>query len=155
LKVARFCAQANARFSFADKCELLSRLPFDRTIFSKLAKIGADSRLHEPEIQNLLPANYSLVYVLARLDDQQLEAAIVENIIHPKAKRAEVVKWIRSRRVAELGASEIRPNWNELHFTSLRAAWHKAHELRRLWLSAPASVRQRFVIDVLEMRCAP
>src|SRR5215204_6241098 len=74
--VAGLCAGANKELSRKEKKEFYSGLPFGRTVFCKLARIGSDPRLHQEGIDKLLPANYSMQYEITKLTDEELQAAI-------------------------------------------------------------------------------
>lgn len=50
MNIARLCAEASARLTARQKSELMARLPFGEVTFSKFVQIGADTRLHTPEI---------------------------------------------------------------------------------------------------------
>src|SRR5215208_8246590 len=84
--VASLCSGANKELSPAEKKEFYSKLPFDRTVFSKVARIGSDLRLHHEEIDKLLPANYSMQCEITKLADYAMKAAIDQGVIHSRAK---------------------------------------------------------------------
>jgi hypothetical protein len=88
--VAAACHDANDRLSPKEKQKLLgSALPFGKATFVKLAKIGGDERL--VPIAAKLPSNFSIIYEIALLSDEQLEKAVGSEVIHPKVRRAEIV----------------------------------------------------------------
>jgi hypothetical protein len=97
-EMSRLCAEADQRLDDDDKKELIARLPFDRTRFVKLTKIGRDQRLQEPQIRPLLPDHHTILYELAGLTDDELKAAVETKSIHPKMKRAELTTWVKTRR---------------------------------------------------------
>jgi hypothetical protein len=84
-----------------DKKELIARLPFDRTRFVKLAKVGRDQRLQDPHIRPLLPDHHTMLYELAGLTDDELSAAVETKIVHPEMKRAALTAWVKDRRGEE------------------------------------------------------
>ncbi len=96
--IAHLCAEANAQLTTAQKAELIACLPFRPATFSKLAKIGADTRLSAPEVQTLLPPHYTTTYAVASLSDEELKEAIAEKIIYPDMQRAELQKWRNAHR---------------------------------------------------------
>ena len=150
-EVARLCHEAHKKLSSVEKRELFLQLPFDRTVFSKLAKIGADPRLRCPEIQELLPPSYSLQYELAKLDYRDFKAAFEEHIIHPRVRRAEFLKWAKCRQ--EGVHKEVEKKY-DAEFRKLRAAWIKSPKFRTAWEEVPVRVRKQFVTDVLQIRIA-
>jgi len=97
-EMSRLCAEADQRLDDDDKKELIARLPFDRTRFVKLAKIGRDQRLQDPQIRSLLPNHHTMLYELAGLTDDELRAAVETKIVHPEMKRAELTSWVKTRR---------------------------------------------------------
>jgi hypothetical protein len=101
-EMSRLCAEADQRLNDDDKKELIARLPFDRTRFVKLAKIGRDQRLQDPQIRPLLPDHHTILYELAGLTDDELKAAVETKIIHPEMKRAALTAWVKDRRGEEL-----------------------------------------------------
>jgi hypothetical protein len=101
-EMSRLCAEADQRLNDDDKKELIARLPFDRTRFVKLAKVGRDQRLQDPQIRPLLPDHHTMLYELAGLTDDELRAAVETKIIHPEMKRAALTAWVKDRRGEEL-----------------------------------------------------
>jgi hypothetical protein len=98
MEVARLCVEASNRLTAAQKLELIAKLPFGETTFSKLIQIGTDSRLHTPVVQRLLPADFTTIHAVALLKDEELSIAIAEKVIHPGMKRPELRRWCNSRR---------------------------------------------------------
>ena len=90
LDAASLCAQADEALSSAEKADLLAQLPFAAPTFSKLVKIGNDSRLRREDVRRHLPPSYSIIYEAALLSDGQLRQAIADGVLHPEAKRTEV-----------------------------------------------------------------
>jgi hypothetical protein len=88
LRLGHRCARAEKEFKKAAKEELLARLLFNKTNFSMFVRIGNDSRL--ASISELLPPSYSIIYEVAKLDDDKLDAAVKDGVIHPKATRKEI-----------------------------------------------------------------
>lgn len=116
MEVARLCAEASARLTAAQKSELMAHLPFRRATFSKLAQIGADSRLNAPEIQRLLPPHYTTMYAVTLLNDEELIQAFAEKVLHPDLKRVELQKWHSAlpRKVGRVPSSqEVVSDFND------------------------------------------
>jgi len=156
--VAGLCAGANKELSRKEKKEFYSGLPFGRTVFCKLARIGSDPRLHQEGIDTLLPANYSMQYEITKLTDEELQAAIDQNIIHTRAKRADLLDWIRARRETDSrrsqwlvqlrGVTEIKHE-DDVIMGAMKRAWDKAVELKACWRKANDDARERFIKKVL------
>jgi hypothetical protein len=98
MRVAKLCAEADACLTRGERLVLLKMLPFDRTRFEKLAKIGSDRRLADANVQSILPPHHSILYELANLNDAEFNAAVEQKVIHPKATRKEIVAWRKSLR---------------------------------------------------------
>jgi hypothetical protein len=97
MDVARLCAEANDALTADEKKELIQLLPFEQPTFSKLSQIGKDKRLHAPKVQKLLPPNFSFMYEVTQLDDEDLKVAIKQEVITPTAKRSDVEEFRRTR----------------------------------------------------------
>jgi len=97
-EVSGVCAEADEKLNDEEWEELLLQLPFDRTRFIKLARIGRDQRLQDPEIRPLLPNHHTIISELAGLTDDELKAAVEAKIVHPEMKRATLTNWVKDRR---------------------------------------------------------
>jgi hypothetical protein len=151
MDVARVCFEASERLTVSQKKELVQQLPFKEAAFSKLGRIGKDTRLHAPEVERLLPPHYSIVYLLTKLTDDELEAAVKEGVLNPDMKRADLQKWRRRGHVPEVNRAAIH---DEQAFANLEIAWSGARKLRVAWVRATDSARERFVREVLRVRPA-
>ena len=108
-EMSRLCAEADQRLNDDDKKELIARLPFDRTRFVKLAKVGRDQRLQDPQIRPLLPEHHTILYELAGLTDDELKAAVAAKVVNPEMKRAALTAWVKDReKKGDQPAIEIR-----------------------------------------------
>lgn len=71
------CAAANrawhAEPTRREKLKQLKDL-FPPSEFSKYAQIGADKRLKDPQLRELLPSKYSIIYAVKLLSDEELES---------------------------------------------------------------------------------
>ena len=101
LAVAKTCADANAQLHADEKRELLHELPFGASVFSKLAKIGADPRLKKQAVAKLLPPNYSTIYEVSHLSDTRLADAVRGKILTPQASRAQIVSFVQNQNGGE------------------------------------------------------
>jgi hypothetical protein len=98
MAVARLCAEARALLTAEERGQLLQKLPFGDSAFSKFVQIGSDPRLNTPEVCRLLPPHYTITYAVTLLTDQELHDAIAEKIIRPDMRRGELQTWRDSRR---------------------------------------------------------
>jgi hypothetical protein len=94
LETAALCAEAAKSLSDDDKTALVKKLDFSPAAFSKLVKIGDRKELQTNPIKTLLPPNYSIVYELAKLDDNDLKRAVSDGIVRPGMSRASLKQWI-------------------------------------------------------------
>src|SRR6266480_8165842 len=94
-KVAADCAAAKNELTRSERLELLERLPFGESMFSKLASIGADNRLNEH--QELLPPSISTLYLIQNMSNEQLEAAVTEGALRPDVTRDDLEEWTRGK----------------------------------------------------------
>jgi hypothetical protein len=95
VEVAKVCAEANNSLSPAEKKLLFEGLPFGQAVFSKLAAIGDDTRLHTPQMLKHLPPNYSIIYEVTHLEDKKLKAAVANKAITPSISRSEIVSLVK------------------------------------------------------------
>ena len=93
LETGRLCAEANSSLSPSQKKQLFARLPFGESTFSKLAKIGVQSRLQEDPVRQLLPPNFTIMYEAALLSDEQLKSAVDEGVLSPESSRVDLERW--------------------------------------------------------------
>jgi len=82
--------------SDCDRAELVKLLPFSKSLASRLAKIGSDSRLVSHA--KLLPSDATTMYYLSRLSDERFSALIEGGCIHPGMKRNEASAETRQER---------------------------------------------------------
>lgn len=60
-------------------------------------RIGQQPRLQETKVKALLPPNYSIVYEVAKLSPQELDAAIADQVITPTMARSDLGGWLSKR----------------------------------------------------------
>ena len=96
MAVAKSCSEAEANLLPEEKKELFAILPFGQSVFSKLVAIGNDKRLSRPRVQKLLPPSYSTLYEVSHLPDDKLKEAIAEEALTPKAKRSDIIAYLKS-----------------------------------------------------------
>jgi hypothetical protein len=120
MDVALVCAEANRQLG-ADRKRLIKALPFSQPTFSKLVHIGRDQRLYKADVQNLLPAGYSIIYEICQLKDDQLAKALDAGIIKPTLTRTELAHWLENE--------DIKPLWSTGDLTYIFAAIQLIKEL--------------------------
>jgi hypothetical protein len=168
LEVSKRCATADEQMPDDLRQQFYDSLPFDRTIFQKLAAIGRSPALHNPQVLPWLPPHYSILYAARNLTPAELDRAHKEKIITPDAKRAVVKEWVKNcrsdvatrdaaarPRVSEsptqVEATEPRISFSEERahdendFAALLDAWNTAPRLTSTWQKASEAVRQRFI----------
>ncbi len=101
LETAALCAEAAKSLGDDDKKALVKKLDFSPAAFSKLVKIGERKELQANPIKTLLPPNYSIVYELAKLGDDDLKRAVSDGIVSPSMSRASLKEWIGGGSKAE------------------------------------------------------
>lgn len=87
--VAEDCFFAKKDFTASEKRDLIARLPFGESMFSKLASIGGDKRLKEH--RDTLPPSISTMDILRKLSDEQFEIARTKGLVG--ATREDVKRW--------------------------------------------------------------
>jgi hypothetical protein len=94
MMVAEECYSAREELEDAsEKRDLIRRLPFGESMFSKLASIGGDKRLKEN--QALLSPSISTIDLIRKLPDDKFELAKKEKVLG--VTRDEMEEWIRSK----------------------------------------------------------
>ena len=114
MEVARLCVEASERLSPQERRELVDKLPFSGTVLSKLIKIGKNERLQAPEVQRLLPPNYTIIYSLAGLHKYDLNRAIAERVVGPDMRRIDLEKWITVNRAPNSSMDPICASANSI-----------------------------------------
>ena len=89
LVTAKHCADAARSLSPSDLTLLRQRLP-PKLDFSKMKKIGEDTRLYEPRIRARLPSCYTKLWELTFLSDDCLNRALESGLLHPAVPRDEL-----------------------------------------------------------------
>ena len=106
LKTACLCATAYQELKPEEKRELMGKLDFSASTFSKLAKIGGNDRLHAITNRPLLPPNFSIMYEVVKLKDDERQAAADDGILNPGMTRADLVAW-PSKHKGHSGKSKV------------------------------------------------
>lgn len=143
LDLAALCAQADKAVKKSGRDELIKKLCFHPTAFSKFVTIGNDSRLKG--IRDQLPAKYSIIYSIAKLDDKKFRSAIEKGVINPRVQRSEIRALASPPAEAEKGDTP-EP---KITFESLKAQWEKSGLSRKNWEKASGKVRKSFIDEVL------
>jgi hypothetical protein len=79
--VAEDCFVAKNDFTASEKRDLIARLPFGESMFSKLASIGGDKRLKEH--RELLPPSISTMDLLRKMSDEKFEIVRTKGLLKP------------------------------------------------------------------------
>ena len=116
IEVAKACAEANEALSSPEKKVLLDQLSFGEAVFSKLAAIGNDKRLHRPQILKSLPASYSVIYEVTHLGDKELNAAVADKTITPSVSRSEILFLRKGGKAAQRKPRIANVNTDKLAF---------------------------------------
>jgi hypothetical protein len=98
LETAKICAEAEKKLNANEKAKLFKDLIFSKATFSKLAKVGSQTRLLSENVKPLLPPNYSILYDIAKLSERDLGQAIKDGIINPNMSRADLEAWAAEQR---------------------------------------------------------
>jgi hypothetical protein len=80
---------------------LKDELPFSDSVLKKLLAIGRDARLRKANLYKLLPPNYSIIYEVTQLEDEELQTAVMEGEISPRMRRAPFIAWRNDHRGGE------------------------------------------------------
>jgi hypothetical protein len=95
LETAALCAEAkNSLTKDDDRKALVEKLDFSPAAFSKLVTIGECKALQSAPVKALLPPNYSIVYELAKLEDEDLKRAVSDGVVSPSMSRASLKEWM-------------------------------------------------------------
>lgn len=98
LETARLCAEADKNLRSSEKSKLYDALDFNKATFSKLVKIGKQKHLHDEKVKPMLPPNYTVVYELAKLSEEDLGVAIRDKVVNPNMTRGELDAWLSERK---------------------------------------------------------
>lgn len=108
LETAKICAEAEKKLNADDKTKLYKNLIFSKATFSKLAKVGSQSRLLSEDVKPLLPPNYSILYDIAKLPEKELRQAIKDGIINPNMSRADLEAWTAEQRGGSKEGEDVK-----------------------------------------------
>jgi hypothetical protein len=93
LETAKLCHDASESLNPEQKTKLMTIITMSESTFSKLNTIGKANHLFDEDLLPRLPANYSIVYEIARLEPGALPFALEDGVIHQDMTRAEFLKW--------------------------------------------------------------
>jgi hypothetical protein len=85
--------EAKTKLDPSDWERLKDELPFSESVCKKLFVIGNDARLRKTRLYELLPSNYTILYEVTQLDDEELDAAVKQGEIWPRMNRATFIGW--------------------------------------------------------------
>ena len=92
LETGSLCAEAKNSVGENNKA-LIKKLDFSAATFSKLVTIGERRELYSSEMKARLPSNYTIVYELAKLSEDDLKRAVNEGVVKPAMTRATLQDW--------------------------------------------------------------
>ena len=152
LEVSKVCADADATLDYPQRMQLITRLPFGRTMFCKLVAIGRTATLHNPEIASCLPPNWTILDLARKLTPAELDDAISKRVLSPNSSRAELKRWMSdpencqyaATKRANPDAATVNLAVHEDKVLSLLEAWKASPALVDLWRWSPDPVRTRF-----------
>jgi hypothetical protein len=75
-------------------------------VWSRLIALHKDSRLKNH--LECLPASYTALYAISRMQDQEFDAAIQQGVIHPSASSHSILRWTKENRLI---SGEAVPPW--------------------------------------------
>jgi hypothetical protein len=160
LATCEICAEADKEVHREERKDFYESLPFDRTVFSKLAAIGRCPALYNPEVETSLPPNYSILHIARKLTSEELDRAIAQGVISPDTNRAELDRWISNPtncryqalvRDTHGGTSFHDAAKTEQMLKSLINAFEGSAALLEQWQRAPHVVRMAFVRELKKL----
>lgn len=144
LKVAERCAEACRSLGHPELSRLYKALPFDRTMFSKLAAIGKNKALTADKIRDRLPANWTILHLLRNCTEEDLSRAISEGQLYPGVPRSDLSKWLSGPgRKKDKTREELDARHAE-QLADLQKAFLDSPEVLKVWRRSPDVVRKRF-----------
>jgi len=87
---ARMCLSTRDALPKDQRKHLMKRVEMGRAVFNKICAIADKPFLQLPEVQNKLPAGYSLVWECTKMKEADFMASIDSGAIHPKSTRKDL-----------------------------------------------------------------
>ena len=89
LELAALCG---SKQTFTSRSKCLRQLRLSEAKFSKMQKIGRDTRLKDESLIDLLPksGDYTVVYAICLLSEDQLRQARADGVISPSVTRSQI-----------------------------------------------------------------
>lgn len=84
---ARMCLSTRNALPKDQRKLLMERVEMGRAVFNKICAIADKPFLQLPEVQNKLPAGYSLVWECTKMEEADFMASINSGAIHPRITR--------------------------------------------------------------------
>jgi hypothetical protein len=75
-------------------------------VWSRLIALHKDSRLKK--YLERLPSSYTALYAISRMQDQEIDTAIQQGVIHPSASSHSILRWTKENRLV---SGEVVPPW--------------------------------------------
>jgi hypothetical protein len=162
LKVAQYCAEAQATLDGIERRKFYDGLPFNRSTCQKLACIAANEALYEPAIQQYLPPHWTVIHKLAHCSQEEIVRAIQEGVLHPKCARNCLEAWVKTNTVAGVEAAQLAAARASHRAAAKTAKYGAAHEalmeafkaspLMKQWQQAPKVVRDMVMRTINAIR---
>jgi hypothetical protein len=149
LMVCKLCAEVAGKLDPLQRRELIDRLPFKESMFSKLASIGKNQALLDVNVQMHLPASWSIIYQLKDLTHEEAQRAISAKVLTPETTRAELNNWISKNSASwkdekRLRRKPLKNADNDVLLHRLIKAFTGSTEIMTVWDECPRAVRRRF-----------
>lgn len=117
MEFARMCLSTRDALPKDQRKHLMKRVEMGRAVFNKICAIADKAVLQLPEVQNKLPAGYSLQWECTKMKDADFLAAIASGAIHPKITRKQLQALLpptqpRAGKAAKDSLLKIKVNWS-------------------------------------------
>jgi hypothetical protein len=90
LQFAKLCKVTRDALPKEQRAALTKRVDMGRAVFNKLCAIADTPFLYDPEVQNKIPAGYSLAWECRKIKEEDFRTAINSGAIHPKVTRKQI-----------------------------------------------------------------
>lgn len=102
-KVVRSAKESLSESDFRDlRDQCVAENLYSEKVWSKLLQIGLDDRLYEIQAKDkkgeVLPASYTTLHLIHCLDDEELNEAVADGVVHKDASQGALNRWIKARR---------------------------------------------------------
>lgn len=137
------CCEAEVSLSFDDQNLLMKNLPFSKPTFSKYLTIGRCERLKDPAVRDRLPPKFSVIYEIARLDDETYGALKDRGMLRPSLRREDLQKWQAAHSNERSRRATIAKTADEFAYTAAKVRWISIEPT-----AVPANDVENFLTDI-------